>query len=447
MKSLYLTQFDHVGLSSQIKWSFRSFLGPLLLSVFFVSGLSAQFQDCLDCNNVRNDKGDPWSVDCYLNSDCTPQGNICTSNDVRVLGLYLGGSDKGSLPDCTIGDTVEAYLWLVLQANAHRYTVRFYGEHYSGGDLVACHNECVLEEILSGEQQTVLLHHYQWICGEPVTIGNVLAAFNQHDDLDCSMPATCGDYTSSRCYYPGGILEVMVPHFTYACGTAYNQVCFNDATVGGKAPYMYSWDFGDGTTGTGTTVCHTYGSRGAYEVTLTVTDAAGVTVRRTYSVDLGEDGLDCCQLEVTCPPSQDPGVYDCFNPIPAPALTIKGFTDLYGNVIGPNPCGPIAITAVDDPSNFDYCQAGTVKRIYYIGDGYLFEVCEIYFDIQAPPALTIEYPEDVTLQACATQGDIDQAFAQWVSEFSFKGGCNRSCSAMIRHCLPRLSPVSPPCSR
>ncbi|WP_369258286.1 LamG-like jellyroll fold domain-containing protein, partial [Geodermatophilus amargosae] len=48
----------------------------------------------------------------------------------------------------------------------------------------------------------------------------------------------------------------------------------------------HAWDFGDGATGTGATASHTYAAAGTYQVTLTVTDAAGTagTVTRPVTV-------------------------------------------------------------------------------------------------------------------------------------------------------------------
>ena len=46
----------------------------------------------------------------------------------------------------------------------------------------------------------------------------------------------------------------------------------------------YAWNFGDGTTGSGVTVSHTYGTGGTYAVTLTVTDNAGTSATRAQSV-------------------------------------------------------------------------------------------------------------------------------------------------------------------
>src|SRR5260370_15757261 len=57
-------------------------------------------------------------------------------------------------------------------------------------------------------------------------------------------------------------------------GTAPLQVDFTVAGSGGLAPYTYSWDFGDGTTGSGASPSHSYGV-GTFYPAVTVHDAAG----------------------------------------------------------------------------------------------------------------------------------------------------------------------------
>ncbi len=49
----------------------------------------------------------------------------------------------------------------------------------------------------------------------------------------------------------------------------------------------YAWDFGDGTTATGSAVNHTWTTSGTYTVTLTVTDDDGGSSSQTASVDVG----------------------------------------------------------------------------------------------------------------------------------------------------------------
>jgi len=56
------------------------------------------------------------------------------------------------------------------------------------------------------------------------------------------------------------------------------QVCFNasgSTTNGGPAIVSYTWDFGDGNSGTGLNVCHTYTTPGPKQVTLVVGNASG----------------------------------------------------------------------------------------------------------------------------------------------------------------------------
>jgi PKD repeat protein len=53
---------------------------------------------------------------------------------------------------------------------------------------------------------------------------------------------------------------------------------FTATTIGGTAPYAYSWDFGDGTTGTGSSVSHVYSNSGNRTVILQVSDSIGLTV-------------------------------------------------------------------------------------------------------------------------------------------------------------------------
>lgn len=49
----------------------------------------------------------------------------------------------------------------------------------------------------------------------------------------------------------------------------------------------YSWNFGDGTTGSGVLTAHRYAAAGRHPVTLTVTDNAGLTSSSCYAVKTG----------------------------------------------------------------------------------------------------------------------------------------------------------------
>jgi streptogrisin C len=69
----------------------------------------------------------------------------------------------------------------------------------------------------------------------------------------------------------------------------------------------YAWNFGDGTTGSGATVNHTYPYEGYFTVTLTVTDNTGKTGVSTQSIYAGTY-YDPCGGDPCC------GTYCCGNP-------------------------------------------------------------------------------------------------------------------------------------
>ncbi|TMI54860.1 PKD domain-containing protein [Candidatus Bathyarchaeota archaeon] len=63
--------------------------------------------------------------------------------------------------------------------------------------------------------------------------------------------------------------------FTYTPSSpqAGQAVSFTGSASGGTSPYTFSWNFGDGSTGTGSSTMHTYSSAGSFNVTLTIRDA------------------------------------------------------------------------------------------------------------------------------------------------------------------------------
>jgi len=59
-----------------------------------------------------------------------------------------------------------------------------------------------------------------------------------------------------------------------ASPTAGQTITFTATPVGGVMPYTFNWNFGDGSTGSGSSVTHTYSTARPYLVSLTVTDSA-----------------------------------------------------------------------------------------------------------------------------------------------------------------------------
>jgi len=74
-------------------------------------------------------------------------------------------------------------------------------------------------------------------------------------------------------------------------GIAGAAVQFSGLANGGTSPYTYSWNFGDGSTGSGQNPSHTYVNTGSYTAVLTVTDATGATATNSASVSIISAGV------------------------------------------------------------------------------------------------------------------------------------------------------------
>jgi hypothetical protein len=86
--------------------------------------------------------------------------------------------------------------------------------------------------------------------------------------------------------------------FTYVCDDA--RTCTFDGTgsTDDHGITDYAWNFGDGTTGSGAVVSHTYASSGTFTVLLHVTDTASQTDTESKSVTvIGGSGDPCTGCE------------------------------------------------------------------------------------------------------------------------------------------------------
>src|SRR5262249_20409222 len=80
---------------------------------------------------------------------------------------------------------------------------------------------------------------------------------------------------------PSPVTASAEPGGTINEGSGYT---FNGSASGGPGGYTDSWNFGDGSTGSGANVTHVYADNGSYTATLTATDSQGRSGQSTAVV-------------------------------------------------------------------------------------------------------------------------------------------------------------------
>jgi len=76
-----------------------------------------------------------------------------------------------------------------------------------------------------------------------------------------------------------------------------DEVDFSATVTGGKSPYTYQWNFGDGIISNEKSPSHIYENSGTYTATLTVTDGNNVQKSKTQTVTVGQ--VDTSEVEIT----------------------------------------------------------------------------------------------------------------------------------------------------
>jgi PKD repeat protein len=96
----------------------------------------------------------------------------------------------------------------------------------------------------------------------------------------CTPSATASNSSINIIVYPVNVTaSVNLP-----CGVAPLNVIFTGDAVGGKPPFTWAWDFGDGGTDTQQNPSHSYLAAGSYTAHVTATDSLGISGTTTVAV-------------------------------------------------------------------------------------------------------------------------------------------------------------------
>jgi PKD repeat protein len=201
----------------------------------------------------------------------TPVGGNAADGLTRSLSIGLTGISNATAPTPTFAVTPVAP---VLRENV------IFDASATMDEGVACHDACT----------------YNWDFGDGTTATGriVTRQFQVAQTYTLRLSVTDPAGTTAQSIRNISIGEGAAPiaSFTFSpsAPALFEQVTFNAegsrAGVPGRT-ISSQWDFGDGSTGSGTTTTHTYSSLGTFTVTLTVVDNAGVRSTSSQTVTVG----------------------------------------------------------------------------------------------------------------------------------------------------------------
>ncbi len=153
---------------------------------------------------------------------------------------------------------------------------------------------------------TLTFTHANWDCSVSDAVGNlqVTSGATVVYSNSTSLPLTCTQWLTYTFMVGTAPPPPPPPELSISAAqsTAFPVVgetlTFGALSSGGVPPYMFTWNFGDGATGVGSTVNHEYAAPGTYTARATVTDSASPP--DTNFVDI---------IVTVSAPSSSPGIY------------------------------------------------------------------------------------------------------------------------------------------
>lgn len=122
----------------------------------------------------------------------------------------------------------------------------------------------------------------------------------------------------------------------------------------------YAWNFGDGSTGTGRTIAHTYGAPGSYSVTLTVRDSRGQTTTTTHDLAVHAPPEASFTFSPALPRELATTTFDAGATVnPDPATSLSSYRWSFGD----------GATSSDARVTHTYARAGTYIVTLAVADG------------------------------------------------------------------------------
>ncbi|PIF63100.1 gliding motility-associated C-terminal domain-containing protein [Flavobacterium sp. 11] len=248
----------------------------LLLALFMFAGniysqIDAQHPDLRSCNY-----------------SC-PSGNVTAKNVYLSATINDGTPLEDVYPTCIAGvDTYSVTIWLNYTQNQNNDipNTRVFATLSIGGGTPMQINTYVgtlaSTKGTSGGKIKLTTVPVNWVCGQTLSFTNVLVVWkpgNGDSELNANSTYDCQTYSNSQCEF-GTTTVFTAPlavQYDYSTSCATNSgvaVQFSNKTNGGKAPFTYLWNFGDGTTSTAISPLHNYTTTGVnVTATLTVTDS------------------------------------------------------------------------------------------------------------------------------------------------------------------------------